>query len=113
MKHHHRKSIELQFGSVAIEQRSTDISLLMREIFPNYRWDLGNSPQSDTRRLDIEVAGVETTILFSNKEVRRYSYEKRGGKMDHRLQDALRSILPSPMAATIKTALDHYYRDQK
>jgi hypothetical protein len=111
MKHHHRISIERQFGSLAIEQRATDISLLMREVFPSYRWDLDCSPgQSDTRRLDIEVAGGETTILFANKEVQMYSSRKRDCNVDHRLQAALITILPSSMDTTIKTALDHYYR---
>jgi hypothetical protein len=90
MSHYQHEVLVRKFGAEALEQRLTDVALLMRSVFPQCSWHLDEDPDKPAQqRLDVEFADARTSLYFTNDELRSYSSEKRHCDTDHRLQHAL------------------------
>lgn len=79
-----------KLGADAVEQRLTEISLLMRKTKPHCSWD--HTQETDrpyTYRLLVQVNGREAPLHFTVRELLTYSRQKRREAIDHRMHDAL------------------------
>lgn len=83
-----------KLGADAIEERVTEIALLMRKAYPHCRWDPdGEVDQSYAYRLRVQVNGREAPVIFTNRELLTYSRKKRRAAIDHRMHDTLSKLL--------------------
>jgi hypothetical protein len=79
-----------RYGKPAIELRMTSIALLMREVFPDYKWEIHEEPDNPAmHRLHIYDEEREQHVDFSKRELLTYSDVKRYVETDHRMRNAL------------------------
>lgn len=94
MDKHQHHVLACRFGAAAIEERLTDVALLMRTAFPQCEWHLDLDPGSrELHQLDVDFSGARTALYFTNEELCAYSGEKRRCDTDHRLHRALSKLL--------------------
>lgn len=91
MMKYRRISLGLELGSAAIEERLTEIALLMRKTFPDCYWKRCNV--DDHREMHIILNGREEPVCFTDRELINYSNRRRRTGIDHRMRDALNRLL--------------------
>lgn len=94
MNAYQRNRFGRKLGADAIEERLTEIALLMRKAYPHCMWD----PEEEadrlyTYRLRVQVNGREAPLLFTSRELLTYSRKKRRAAIDHRIHDTLSKLL--------------------
>lgn len=99
MDYHQHHALVRRFGAAAIEERLTDVALLMRTAFPQCVWHLDPDPDSrEPQQLEVGISDARTALYFTNDELRAYSAEKRRCDTDHRLHHALSKLLDAQAA---------------
>lgn len=80
-------------GSAAVEERLTEIALLMREVFPKYSWEDGHGADgAGGRCLHVRVAGREAPVNFTYRELLTYSRLRQRRLIDRRVYNALKTL---------------------
>lgn len=93
MTTYHRISLGSELGSAAIEERLTEIALLMKQTFPEYCWEQerhGNDAR--LHRLHVYLAGHEAPVNFTYRELLTYSRLRRRCVIDRRMYNALKAL---------------------
>lgn len=86
-----RTTLGSELGSAAVEQRVTEIALLMRKAFPEYRWE--RARRGDGRhRLLVHFGKREIPVDFTYRELLTYSRLKRRRALDRRMYEALKKL---------------------
>lgn len=94
MDKHQHHVLARRFGAAAIEERLTEVALLMQIAFPQCEWHLDPDPESrELQQLNVGFSGAWTALYFTNEELCAYSGEKRRCDTDHRLHRALGKLL--------------------
>ncbi|OWW21686.1 hypothetical protein [Noviherbaspirillum denitrificans] len=89
-----RVSIGLELGSAAVEERLTEIALLMRETFPQCYWgQLDGNGQEHVREMHVMVNGRDVPVCFTDRELISYSRRQRQTSIDHRMHEVLVRLL--------------------
>lgn len=93
MKYRHI-SLGLELGSAAVEERLTEIALLMRKTFPDCYWERGETDgRPGSREMHVLVDGRDEPVCFTDRELISYSLRRRRAAIDHRMHDALARLL--------------------
>ena len=87
-----RISLGLELGSSAIEERLTEIALLMRKTFPDCYWEHQNVAD-DRRAMHVIVNGRDEHLCFTDRELINYSNRRRRTTIDHRICNVLTRLL--------------------
>jgi hypothetical protein len=91
-----RISIGRELGSAAVEQRMTEIALLMRKTFPDFYWERCAADNNGrTNRMHVLVEGRDEPICFTDRELISYSSEKRRTMIDYRMHAVLSRLFHS------------------
>jgi hypothetical protein len=93
MTTYRRITLGSELGSAAIEERLTEIALLMRQTFPEYCWE-HKRDGNDARlhRLHVYLDGHEAPVNFTYRELLMYSRLRRRCAIDRRMYNVLKSL---------------------
>lgn len=90
---HHRISLGFELGSAAVEERLTEIALLMCETFPDCYWEHHDADDHDQHEMHVIVNGREAPLCFTNRELINYSNRRHCTAIDHRMRAVLTQLL--------------------
>lgn len=89
-----RISLGLELGTAAVEERLTEIALLMRKTFPLYYWHRREAGErTSALEMHIVVNGHDEQVCFTDRELISYSRKRRRTAIDHRMHDVLARLL--------------------
>lgn len=89
-----RLSLGLELGTDAVEERLTEIALLMRKTFPEYYWERREAGDDHRHNaMHVIVNGREEPLCFTDRELISYSCRKRRTAIDHRMHAMLTRLL--------------------
>ena len=92
-----RLSLGIELGSKAIEERLTEIALLMRKSFPEYYWKRQDgADDAHDNEMHVVVNGRDEPLYFTDRELISYSNRKRRTAIDHRMHRVLTRLLDRP-----------------
>jgi hypothetical protein len=89
-------SIGVELGSAAVEQRLTEIALLMRKTFPHCYWEQSENVAEDDHhknKMHVVLNGRDRPLCFTDRELINYSTIKRRIHIDHRMHEVLSKLL--------------------
>ena len=96
MTNYRRITLGSELGSVELEQRMTEIALLTRKAFPEYKWEVAkDGGRGHPYCLLVHLAGREMPVNFTYRELVTYSRLRRRYALDHRMHDALNKLFES------------------
>lgn len=89
-----RTSLGLELGTAAVEERLTEIALLMRKTFPLCYWYRREAGEEvPALEMHVVVNGHDEPVCFTDRELINYSLKRRRTAIDHRMHDALARLL--------------------